>query len=123
MTTTRKFAAAALAGLIMLGAAACQPVKAPGTGTTVKPPATAQHAHGIKDASLYITWGFGSTYCTYALTVTDPSNRVVFTSAGGPADGSTFVVPMVTGRFAAWITSSGPAGKKCETSLSMVDSL
>lgn len=123
MNTTRKIAAAALAALIMLGAAACDPA-APGTGTTVKPPASAKHAHGIKDASLYITWGFGSTYCSYVLTVTDPSNRVVLTTAGGPADGSTFVVPQVTGRFAAWITAtSHRAGAPCTTSLSMVDSL
>lgn len=123
MKITRKIPALLLAAALTLAAVGCKPATAPGTGTTVKPPATAQHAHGIKDASLYITWGFGSTYCTYALTVTDPSNRVVFTSAGGPATGSTFVVPLVTGKFSAWIITVSSKGRPCETSLRIVDSL
>lgn len=121
MKTTRKLAALAVAGLIALAATACQP---PATGTVVKPPASAQHAHGIKDSTVYITWGFGSTYCEYLLTVVDPTNHVVWTSAGGPTVGSTFVTPLTDGTYSAWITStSHRAGKPCTSSLRMVDSL
>lgn len=108
---------------IVLALAGCKPPQAPATGSTVKPPATATHAQGIKDATIYVQWSFGSTYCTYSLTITDPANRVVFTSAGQPATGSTFVVPLVSGRFAGWIQATSSNGKPCTSSLSMIDSL
>lgn len=100
--------------------AACQPYP---TGSTVKPPASATHAHGIKDSTILVRWGFSATYCEYRLTVTDPANRVVFTSGGGPAVGTTFVVPLQTGTYSAWIEGSSPDGRPCGSTLEAISSL